>query len=73
MTTTIREFLQLPSGAMPGARFAAEADSWACDAWVVLRQAAQQGKSCESLCGTQIVLRAVSGLKLIASIFAGWA
>lgn len=57
-TSTIREFLALPGEALPGARFADEDDSWAHDAWVVLRRHVKTGESIAELCGTQIVLRA---------------
>lgn len=60
MTTskTIREFLALPVEALPGARFADEDDSWAADAWTVLRQHVKTGEPIAALCGTSIVLTA---------------
>lgn len=57
-TNLVREFLALPGEALPGARFAEEDDSWAHDAWTVLRRHVQTGESIAELCGTQIVLRA---------------
>lgn len=55
---TIREFLALPVEALPGARFQDDDDSWAHDAWAVIRESAKTGESVESLCGTGIVLHA---------------
>lgn len=56
--TTAREFLALPVEALPSARFADEDDSWARDAWQVLRDVAATGQSATDLCGTPVVVSA---------------
>ena len=55
---TIKNFLDLPAGALPRCRFTEPDDSWAADAWEVLRESARTGEAVQSLCGTGILMTA---------------